>query len=163
MSYAELHCHSYYSFHDGASSLEELLLRAKELGYQALALTDHDNLCGAMRFAKLTASLEMQGIIGAEITLKGGYHLTLLAKDRTGYRNLCRLITAAHQAGERNEPELPPELLPEHASGLIALSGCPKGELAQLVSRGTFSGSTKPYPAISGMVRQRQLLSGTPA
>ena len=52
--YAELHCHSYYSFHDGASSLEELLLRAKELGYQALALTDHDNLCGAMRFAQLT-------------------------------------------------------------------------------------------------------------
>ena len=74
----------------------------------------------------LPASLEMQGIIGAEITLKGGYHLTLLAKDKNGYRNLCRLITAAHNAGERNEPELPPELLPEHASGLIALSGCPQ-------------------------------------
>ncbi len=115
MSYAELHCHSYYSFHDGASSLEELLLRAKELGYRALALTDHDNLCGAMRFAQLARSLEMQGIIGAEITLKGGYHLTLLAKDRQGYRNLCRLITAAHNSGERNDPELPPELLPEHA------------------------------------------------
>ncbi len=68
-----------------------------------LALTDHDNLCGAMRFSQLTRSLEMQGIIGAEITLKGGYHLTLLAKDRTGYRNLCRLITAAHNAGERND------------------------------------------------------------
>ena len=53
MAYAELHCHSYYSFHDGASSLEELLVRAKELGYRALALTDHDNLCGAMRFAQL--------------------------------------------------------------------------------------------------------------
>ncbi len=56
MSYAELHCHSYYSFHDGASSLEELLLRAKELGYRALALTDHNNLCGAMRFARLARS-----------------------------------------------------------------------------------------------------------
>ena len=56
-----LHCHSYYSFHDGASSLEELLMRAKELGYRALALTDHNNLCGAMRFAQLTHSLEMQG------------------------------------------------------------------------------------------------------
>ena len=139
MSYAELHCHSYYSFHDGASSLEELLLRAKELGYQALALTDHDNLCGAMRFAKLTASLEMQGIIGAEITLKGGYHLTLLAKDKIGYRNLSRLITAAYQAGERNEPELPPELLPEHTSGLIVLSGCAKGELAQLLTGAHFT------------------------
>ena len=120
--YAELHCHSYYSFHDGASSLEELLIRAKELGYHAIALTDHDNLCGAMRFAKLTAALGMQGIIGTELTLQGGYHLTLLAKDGTGYKNLSRLLTAAHQAGERNEPELPPELLPEHAAGLIALS-----------------------------------------
>jgi error-prone DNA polymerase len=135
MNYAELHCHSYYSFHDGASSLEELMLRAKELGYRALAITDHDNLCGAMRFAQLARSLEMQGIIGAEVTLKNGYHLTLLAKDRQGYRNLCRLITAAHGSGERNAPELPLELLSEHASGLIALSGCPRGELAQLLAK----------------------------
>jgi error-prone DNA polymerase len=136
--YSELHCHSYYSFHDGASSLEELLLRAKELGYQALALTDHDNLCGAMCFAQLTRSLDMHGITGAEVTLKGGYHLTLLAKDSTGYRNLSRLITAAHQKGERNIPELPPELLPEHAAGLICLSGCPNSELSQLVAGGHF-------------------------
>lgn len=135
MDYAELHCHSYYSFHDGASSLEELLLRAKKLGYRALAITDHDNLCGAMRFAQVSRSLEMRGIIGAEITLEGGYHLTLLAKDKPGYRNLCRLITAAHNIGERNNPELPPGLLPEHASGLIALSGCPRGELSQMVIR----------------------------
>ena len=136
MSYAELHCHSYYSFHDGASSLEELLLKAQELGYQALALTDHDNLCGAMRFAQLTRSLGMHGITGAELTLKGGYHLTLLAKDNTGNRNLCRLITAAHHSGERNEPELTPELLAEHAAGLICLSGCPQSELAQLIAGG---------------------------
>jgi len=135
MSYAELHCHSYYSFHDGASSLEELMLRARELGYRALAITDHDNLCGAMRFAQLAKSLEMQGIIGAELTMKDGFHLTLLARDRPGYGNLCRLITAAHAAGERNEPELPPELLPEHAGGLIVLSGCQRGELAQLVDK----------------------------
>jgi error-prone DNA polymerase len=135
MPYAELHCHSYYSFHDGASSLEELLLQTKELGYQALALTDHDNLCGAMRFAQLARSLGMHGIIGAEITIKGGSHLTLLARDRTGYRNLCRLVTAAHMRGERDKPELAPELLPEHAPGLIALSGCARGELAQLVAK----------------------------
>ena len=60
MNYAELHCHSYYSFHDGASSLEELLLRTRELGYHALAITDHDNLCGVMRFAQLAHSLEMK-------------------------------------------------------------------------------------------------------
>src|SRR4030042_379629 len=69
MEYAELHCHSYYSFHDGASSLEELMVRARELGYRALAVTDHDNLCGAMCFAQLAASLEMRGIIGAELTV----------------------------------------------------------------------------------------------
>jgi error-prone DNA polymerase len=141
MNYVELHCHSYYSFHDGASSLEELMLRSKELGYRALAVTDHDNLCGAMRFAQLARSLEMTGIIGAEITLKSGNHLTLLAKDRQGYRNLCRLITAAHASGERNDPGLPPELLQEHAAGLIALSGCPRGELSQLVSKSRLAGA----------------------
>jgi error-prone DNA polymerase len=135
MSYAELHCHSYYSFHDGASSPEELLLRARDLGYSALALTDHNNLCGAMRFAHLARSLGIKGIIGAEVTLKGGYHLTLLAEDRQGYGNLCRLITEAHLSGERNSPELDPALLPEHASGLIALSGCPRGELARTLAK----------------------------
>ncbi len=135
MPYAELHCHSYYSFHDGASSLEELLARAKDLCYRALAVTDHDNLCGAMRFARLARSLEVPGIIGTEMTLKGGGHLTLLVKDSRGYRNLCRLITAAHASGERYEPELDSALLPAHAEGLIALSGCPKGELAQLIGK----------------------------
>ncbi|MFC2059628.1 DNA polymerase III subunit alpha [Chloroflexota bacterium] len=143
MDYAELHCHSHYSFHDGASSLEELMVRAKELGYHALAITDHDNLCGAMRFAQLAKSLELHGIIGVEITLKGGNHLTLLAKDRHGYANLCRLITAALASGDRNEPELPPELLPEHAAGLIVLSGCLRGELLQLVDKALFDEARK--------------------
>jgi error-prone DNA polymerase len=135
MPYAELHCHSYYSFHDGAASLEELMVRAKDLGYRALAVTDHDNLCGAMCFAQLAKSLEMPSITGAELTLEGGFHLTLLAKDSTGYKNLCRLITAAQNSGERNDPALPPTWLANHAQGLIALSGCPKGELAQLVAK----------------------------
>jgi len=126
MDYAELHCHSYYSFHDGASSLEELMMRARELGYRALAITDHNNLCTAMRFARLSQSLEIKGITGAELTLKGGYHLTLLAENRTGYSNLCRLITAGY-SGNRENPELDSALLPEHAAGLICLSGCPEG------------------------------------
>ncbi len=135
MDYAELHCHSYYSFHDGSSSLEELMLRAKELGYSALAITDHDNLCGAMRFAQLAHSLEMPGIIGAELTLKGGAHLTLLVENRQGYRNLCRLITAAYSTN-REDPQLDPALLPTHAAGLICLSGCPRGEISGLVAAG---------------------------
>ena len=63
MKYAELHCHSYYSFHEGASSIGELLARAKEMNYPALALTDHDNLCGAMEFAQAAASLDIQPLI----------------------------------------------------------------------------------------------------
>lgn len=141
MDYAELHCHSYYSFHDGASSLEELMLRSKELGYRALAVTDHNNLCGAMRFAQLARSLEIKGIIGAELTLKGGYHLTLLAENRTGYSNLCRLITAAYSSGHRDNPELDSYLLPQHASGLICLSGCPEGELVHLLSSSDLTGA----------------------
>jgi error-prone DNA polymerase len=134
MQYAELHCHSYYSFHDGASSLEELVTTSKALGYAALALTDHDNLCGAMRFSHLAHSLDMPPVLGAEITLRGGYHLTLLAENAAGYRNMCNLLTAAHQEGERNHPELPPELLQTHSDGLFVLSGCPRSELAALVS-----------------------------
>ena len=103
-----------------------------------------------MRFAQLTRSLGMQGIIGAELTLKGGYHLTLLAKDRHG---LPQPVPSAHRrtsvpanAMNRN---LPPALLPEHAAGLICLSGCPQGELAQLIARATFGGSAKSYQTIS--------------
>jgi len=133
VTYAELHTHSYYSFHDGASSPEELLVQSRELGYAALALTDHNNLCGAMRFAHLGKSLGVRGIIGAELTIRGGFHLTVLAENWEGYRNLCRLITEAHAAGERNNPALDSELLPSHSAGLIVLSGCPKGELSQLI------------------------------
>lgn len=94
MEYTELHCHSYYSFHDGASSLEELMLRSKELGYNALALTDHNNLCGAMRLSLLARSMEVKTIIGAEVTLQGGYHMTFIAENKEGYRNLSQLITS---------------------------------------------------------------------
>ena len=135
VKYAELHCHSNYSFHEGASSLEELLMRAKELGYGALALTDHDNLSGAMEFARLANSLGIQPITGAEVTLSDGSHLTLLARDRTGYRNICRLLTFS-RIKDRREPQLDPELLPQHAEGVILLTGCPKGRVPSLLSEG---------------------------
>ncbi|MDV2990314.1 MAG: DNA polymerase III subunit alpha [Dehalogenimonas sp.] len=136
MAYAELHCHSYYSFHDGASSLEELIVRSRELGYTALAVTDHDNLCGAMRFSHLTQSMGLPGIIGAEVTLEGGFHLTLLAENQEGYRNLSRLITIGHETGERHLPRIPEARLADHAAGLIVLSGCPQGRLSLLAAEG---------------------------
>ncbi|MDP6100743.1 MAG: DNA polymerase III subunit alpha, partial [Dehalococcoidia bacterium] len=136
MSYAELHCHSNFSFQEGASFIHELLPRAVELGYPALALTDHDNLCGAMEFARTARSLGVQPIIGAEVTMKGGDHLTLLAETREGYSNLCRLISISRVTGGRREPEVDPQFLPTHAQGLILLTGCAKGEVPSLAQQG---------------------------
>ncbi len=153
--YVELHCHSAFSFGDGASAPEELARRAAELGYEALALTDHDGVWGAMEFAQACRSFGVRPIVGAELTVyEGGppptlrdpdwrgncppgcFHLTLLVESREGWRNLCRLITEAHR-DTRPVPErpLPPVLslasLERRAEGLVCLSGCARdGALA---------------------------------
>ena len=137
-SYVELHCHSNYSFKEGASFLEELLLRARELEYPALALTDHDNLSGAMEFARIANSVGVRPITGAEVTLEGGSHLTLLAETRRGYSNLCNLLTYSRmgQSGDRLDPRLDPALLAEHAEGLVLMTGCSKGRVPGLITEG---------------------------
>ena len=135
-SYAELHCHSNYSFQEGASSVEELLFRAKELDYRALALTDHDNLCGAMHFAQVAKTLEMQTITGAEITLNDGSHLTLLAETQQGYSNLSNIISYAYISGDRKNPAFDIKHLSEMAQGLVLLTGCRQGRLPSLVAEG---------------------------
>ena len=84
MTYAELHLHTNYSFQEGASSIGVMVGRAAALGYQALAVTDHDNLCGAVEFAETCRDAGIQPIIGCEVTLTGGYHLTLLSETRLG-------------------------------------------------------------------------------
>src|SRR3954469_2280699 len=96
MTYVELHCHSAYSFLDGASQPEELAARAAELGYPALALTDHDGVYGSLEFAHAAKHFGVRPITGAEVTLQGGAHITLLVETPAGYANLCRLLTAAH-------------------------------------------------------------------
>src|SRR5262245_35392003 len=98
--YVELHAHSAYSFLDGASLPEELAARAAELGYDALALTDHDGVYGSLEFAYAAKHFGVRPITGAEVTLEGGTHLTLLVESRRGYENLCRILTEAH-AGTR--------------------------------------------------------------
>ena len=134
--YTELHCHSNYSFQEGASSVEDLLVRAQELGYRSLALTDHDNLCGAMHFAQVAHTLDVQPITGAELTLKDGSHLTFLAETHQGYGNLSNLVSFSYITGERRDPALDLKHLPEHAAGLILLTGCRKGRLSSLASEG---------------------------
>src|ERR671927_1822317 len=119
--YIELHAHSAYSFLDGASLPEELAIRAAELGYPTLALTDHDGVYGSLEFAHAAKAVGVRPITGAEATLTDGSHVTLLVETPRGYANLCRLLTAAHARtrlpGREPEP-LPPsldlELLLEH-------------------------------------------------
>jgi error-prone DNA polymerase len=121
--YIELHAHSAYSFLDGASLPEELAVRAAELGYPALALTDHDGVYGSLEFAFAARAVGVRAITGAEATLADGSHLTLLVETPRGYANLCRLLTASH-ARERLNPGLEPDLLVELNEGLVCLSGC---------------------------------------
>ena len=125
-AYAELHCHSAYSFLDGASRPEELAAQAHEQGHGALALTDHDNLCGALEFAHAAKALGVRPITGCELTVEDGhgpFHVTLLVETRTGYSNLSQLLTAAH-ARDRLVPRTPLAALCERAEGLVCLTGC---------------------------------------
>ncbi len=129
MSYVELHCHSAFSFLDGASLPDELVPRALELGYDTLALTDHNSVSGSMEFAVSAQALGLRPIHGAEIDLDDGRHLTLLVQDAQGWSNLCRILTAAHartreRSGPPSEPLVPLEAILEHALGLVCLSGC---------------------------------------
>ncbi len=135
--YVELHAHSAYSFLDGASHPEELAAQAAELGYETLALTDHDGLYGSLEFAHAAKALGVRPITGAEMTLTGGAHVTLLVESSRGYANLCRLLTEAHRHTRRPGREaelLPPALdqalLEELNDGLVCLSGCARHGLA---------------------------------
>ncbi|MBF6600406.1 MAG: DNA polymerase III subunit alpha [Dehalococcoidia bacterium] len=133
---AELHLHSCWSLLDGASSPDELILRARDLGYETLALTDHDGLYGSMEFAQAARAFGIRAITGAEVTLEDGHHLTLLARDSEGYGNLCRLLSTAHLTSARKEPRLSLAALAQHTRGLIALSGCKRGLVPALVAAG---------------------------
>src|SRR6266511_2793842 len=134
MGFVELHCHSAYSFLDGASHPEELAARAAELGHEALALTDHDGVYGSLEFAHAAKAFGVRPITGAEVTLADGSHVTLLVESPRGYANLCRLLTAAHQETRRETGPVPPSLeqslLEELHEGLICLSGCARNGLA---------------------------------
>ena len=136
MSFIHLHVHSQYSFLDGASSLNRLLEKAKSLNMPALAITDHNKLTGAIRFYEKAKVLGIKPIVGAEIDLEGGYHLTLLCKNKKGYTSLCRLLTEAHITNKGKQPCVTKEMLGKFSAGLIALSGCSRGELPTLIGKG---------------------------
>ena len=141
MSFVHLHVHSYYSFLDGAASPADLVEKAKSLGMPALALTDHNRLSGAIRFYDKAKALGIKPVIGTEIDLEGGYHLTLLCKDMSGYSNLCRLLTVMHCSQRGDKPAAARDLLARHRDGLIALSGCRLGEVPSLLRKGEQHGA----------------------
>jgi len=138
--YAELHCHSAFSLLNGASMPETLVERAVELGLSGLALTDHNDLGGVVRFSDKARELNhFPAIIGLESTvLFNGTqtHLTLLARDSIGYSHLCRLVTLARTHSPRGIPAVSLEQLARHSDGLICLSGCTKGAVSRAIERG---------------------------
>ena len=131
--YTELHCHTHYSLLDGASAPEALLDRAVALGMPALAITDHDGLYGAVAFWRAARARAIRPIIGAEVTLAHGSHLTLLAETQAGYANLSRLLSIGQLAGTKGSPRLAIEDIARHAAGLLCLSGCRQGAVAQAI------------------------------
>jgi error-prone DNA polymerase len=134
--YVELHAHSNFSLLDGAAFPERLVLAARDAGMASLALTDHDGLYGAPRFFKAARKAGIKPIIGAELTLEGGFHITLLVKNRTGYANLSRAITRSHLSGTKGNPRVSLSALAPYCEGLICLTGCKKGEVPALLLQG---------------------------
>ena len=149
--FVHLHCHSHYSLLDGASSIDRLVERAKSLGMNSLALTDHGNLHGALQFYQKAQAAELNPIIGYEAYIapesrrkkdagnlrEASYHLTLLAQNRTGFRNLVKLASTAFLDGFYFKPRIDKELLAECNEGIICLSGCASSELSRAILYGT--------------------------
>ena len=179
--YAELHCHSTFSLLDGASDPERLVERAVALGLQALALTDHDDVGGAVRFSTAARTAGLAAIQGAELTVdvplppalertagraapsllpalpglalgEDGVprlrtHVVVLAESRTGWGNLCTLITRARLDHPRGEPRVTLDQLVAHTEGLFALTACPRGWVPQLLALGEGTARTAPLLA----------------
>ena len=150
MSFVHLHCHSEFSLLDATVRLDKLVKKTVEFGMPAVAVTDHGNLHAAVPFYQAAQKAKIKPIIGCEIYVTPGsmldrsasaakepaYHMTLLAADAVGYANLVKLVTAGHLEGFTDKPRVDRERIATHAKGLIALSGCPRGEIPTLVSTG---------------------------
>jgi len=151
-NFVHLHVHSHFSLLDGACKVEDLVSRAGELGMPALALTDHGNMYGSVQFYKAAEKAGIKPVIGYESYIAPGsrtsrdaegmrdaaFHLTLLAENDAGYRNLLKLASTAFLDGFYYRPRIDKEILAEHSDGVIALSGCLKGEIPRLLLNESF-------------------------
>ena len=151
--FVHLHLHTQYSLLDGGIHLPRLFSKAKDLGFNALAITDHGNMFGAVDFYKRAKAAGIHPIIGCEAYVApksrfeksshrglsdAAYHLVLLVKDETGYKNLVKLSSAAYLEGFYYKPRIDRELLREHSEGLIGLSACLKGEIPWLIRHNNY-------------------------
>jgi DNA polymerase-3 subunit alpha len=154
--FVHLHVHSEYSLLDGLSRIDDLVQRTRELGMGALAITDHGVMYGSLGFYQKAVQNGIKPIVGCEMYLarrdmqsrrphKDGrpYHLVLIAEDQQGYQNLLQMTTRSHLDGFYYKPRIDKELLSRHADGLVALSACAKGEVAQLLTQGDHEGARR--------------------
>ncbi len=164
--FVHLHTHSHYSLLDGLGKIPELVSRAKKLGMDSLALTDHGVMYGAIEFYKECQKQGIKPIIGVEAYIAtrtmqdrepkvdtAPYHLILLAKNEVGYKNLLKLVSAAHLEGYYYKPRVDKEYLKNHAEGLIALTACLAGEIPKLIlsnQKEKLRGTVKEYQDIFG-------------
>ena len=144
--FIHLHVHSEYSLLDGASRIEDLAKRAKDLGMKGMAITDHGSMYGVVKFYLKMKEAGLKPIIGSELYVapngrfnkntaedRSPYHLTAIAKNMTGYKNLIKLVSKGNTEGFYSRPRVDRELIEQYKDGLIILSGCSKGELARLI------------------------------
>ena len=156
MSFVHLHVHTEYSLLDGACRIAEIMARVKELGQDAIAITDHGVMYGAIDFYKAAKAAGVKPIIGCEVYVaprtrfdkvhaldKEAYHLVLLCENETGYRNLSYMVSRGFLDGFYNRPRVDMELLRAHHEGIIALSACLAGKLPQLLIQGDYEGAKK--------------------
>ena len=153
--FVHLHVHTQYSLLDGACRIGELVKKAADLEMSALAMTDHGNMFGAIDFYQACKKFKIKPIIGCEAYITSGSrlekntdqksicHLTLLAADQVGYRNLMKLVSAAYIEGFYYKPRIDKEILAKHSKGLIGTSGCLKSEVCGHILRGNFEAAIK--------------------
>ena len=153
--YVELHCHSHYSFLDGASSVADLVDAAVAQGMDALALTDTNGLYGAVRFWNAARERGIKPIFGVELRLIDAGSLVLLAQDRTGWTNLCRIVSAAQLAGVKTKPRATFELVAANAEGLVALTADEHGAVPAALRTGDLDAAREHLSRLAAVFGER--------
>ena len=167
MSFTHLHVHTEYSLLDGSGKIEEITARAKELGMDSLAITDHGVMYGVIDFYRAARNVGIKPILGCEVYVAPGsrfekepgisddryYHLILLAENNTGYANLMKIVSKGFVDGFYYKPRVDYEVLEEYSEGIICLSACLAGEVQKLLARNLYEEACKAalkYEAIFG-------------